>query len=218
MRRFVPRPSPALAIACLALFASMTGTSFADIAQLGRNSVGTPQLRNNAVTTPKIRNKAVTLSKLAPSARIAGPAGPPGPAGPVGPPGPPIDLGDGSITTAKLANGAVTTAKLADGAVTTTKLATAAVTASKLSTAVRQASASVASGSSASVSAPCASGEQGLGGGSFFTGSFSASQASNTHILSSSPMPSGGWSVTAYNGSGSTRTLFVRALCVRATS
>lgn len=227
MRRFVPRPSPAMIVACVALLVALGGTSVAAVSQLARNSVGTPQIRNNAVTTPKLRNgavttpklrnRSVTLSKLAPNARIPGPAGPAGPAGPPGPPGPPVDLADGAITTAKLAAGAVTTAKIADAAVTAAKIATGAVTASKLSIAVRQSSASVASGATASLSAPCATGEAGVGGGAFFTGAFNATQASNTHIVNSSPMPSGGWTVLAYNGSGSTRTLFVRALCVRAT-
>jgi hypothetical protein len=109
VRRFLPRrPSAGIVVACIALFVALTSTSYADIAQLARNSVGTPQLRNNAVTTPKIRNNtvttpkirnntvttpkirnnAVTLAKLAPNARIPGPAGPAGPAGAAGPAGP----------------------------------------------------------------------------------------------------------------------------------
>jgi hypothetical protein len=41
-------------------------------------------------------------------------------------------MADGAVTTAKMADGAVTTAKLADGAVTTAKLADGAVTTAKL--------------------------------------------------------------------------------------
>jgi hypothetical protein len=71
-------PSPAMAVALLALFVALGGGAYA-AANLRANSVGTRQLRNGAVTNPKIannavrtakiRNGAVTLAKLAPGAR-----------------------------------------------------------------------------------------------------------------------------------------------------
>lgn len=99
MRPFCRRPSAALVVACLALFVSLSGTSFADVAQVvPRNSVGTPQLRNSAVTTPTIRNGSVTLAKLAPNARIPGPAGAAGPQGPKGDKGEKGDTGAAGLT------------------------------------------------------------------------------------------------------------------------
>jgi hypothetical protein len=98
MPRRIRRPSPAMVVACLALFVALGGTSVAAVSQLApRNSVGTAQLRNGAVTGVKIRNNAVTSAKVANrSLRLVdfalnqipkGPAGPQGPAGPAGPAG-----------------------------------------------------------------------------------------------------------------------------------
>jgi len=44
MFRSIPRPSPAMVIACLALGVALSGTSYAKILALPVNSVGTPQL------------------------------------------------------------------------------------------------------------------------------------------------------------------------------
>jgi hypothetical protein len=58
------RVSPALVIACISLFVSLSGFGYAAL-KLPRNSVGTPQLRTGAVTSPKLRASAVVRSKLA---------------------------------------------------------------------------------------------------------------------------------------------------------
>lgn len=74
------RPSPAMAVALLALFVSLGGSAYATFT-LSRNSVGTAQLKRGAVTnakvhrlaigTAKIRNRSVTNAKLTnPSLRI----------------------------------------------------------------------------------------------------------------------------------------------------
>jgi hypothetical protein len=59
----VRRPSPALAIACLALFVALGGTGYA-VSELPKNSVGTKQLKLNAVTGPKVRNGALGRADL----------------------------------------------------------------------------------------------------------------------------------------------------------
>lgn len=220
MHRFVRRPSAPTVIACVALFLASTGTGLADVAQLARNSVGTPQLRPNAVTTPKIRNaavttpkirnRAVTLSKLAPNARIPGPRGPAGPqgaAGPQGPAGTPANITDGSITTAKLANNAVTGPKLASNAVTAGKLATMVRT-----TVVP----SVANGTQTGlVTSECTAGEKAIGGGANWTLSFNNAQAQGAHIVESRPLASS-WVARGYNGSGNARGFAVSVLCMAA--
>lgn len=82
------RPSPALAVACLALLVALAETSWAAVSALvPPNSVGTAQIRTGAVTSAKIRNNTILLRDLARSARIPGPAGPAGPQGPAGPAG-----------------------------------------------------------------------------------------------------------------------------------
>jgi hypothetical protein len=55
----IRRPSPALVIACVALFIALGGTGYAVI-KLPRNSVGTKHLKKNAVTSPKVKNNAIT--------------------------------------------------------------------------------------------------------------------------------------------------------------
>jgi hypothetical protein len=86
----LPRPSPALVVASIALLVALCGTSYAAVSQLARNSVGTAQLRNNAVVSSKVRNGSLLRvdfrrGQLPRGAR--GPAGPTGPAGPAGPAG-----------------------------------------------------------------------------------------------------------------------------------
>lgn len=59
----VPRPSPAMAVACTALMVSLGGGAYA-ATQLPAKSVGTPQLKADAVTAPKIAKDAVVSSRI----------------------------------------------------------------------------------------------------------------------------------------------------------
>ena len=56
------RPSPAMIVALIALFAALSGTAYA---ALGKNTVGSKQLKAKAVTAGKIANNAVTSAKVA---------------------------------------------------------------------------------------------------------------------------------------------------------
>ena len=67
MARRLHRPSPALVVACIALFVGLSGFGYAAI-KLPRNSVGTKQLKNSAVTGKKIAKRAVSGAKIAPNA------------------------------------------------------------------------------------------------------------------------------------------------------
>src|SRR3954447_21474606 len=62
------RPSPSTAIAVIALFVAMSGTTYA-VTKPPRNSVGSAQLRPGAVRSSDIKNGAVTARKLARSLR-----------------------------------------------------------------------------------------------------------------------------------------------------
>ena len=70
------RPSPAMAVALLALFVALGGSAVAAV-ELASNSVGNKQIRAGSVTTTKLRNGAVTGAKVAngtlSAADIAGP-------------------------------------------------------------------------------------------------------------------------------------------------
>jgi hypothetical protein len=61
------RPTPALVVAFVALFAAMGGIGYAT-AKLKPNSVKAKNIKSGAVTTDKIANGAVTTPKLAPNA------------------------------------------------------------------------------------------------------------------------------------------------------
>jgi hypothetical protein len=61
------RPSPALVVAFVALFATMGGIGYAT-AKLKPNSVKAKNIKSGAVTTAKIADGAVTTPKLAPDA------------------------------------------------------------------------------------------------------------------------------------------------------
>ncbi len=90
MRRILEyRPSPALAIACLALSIALGGTSYAAIV-LPAKSVGAKQLKAGAVTSKKVRDFSLLKRDFKVGqlpAGLQGPAGPPGPQGISGEPG-----------------------------------------------------------------------------------------------------------------------------------
>lgn len=62
--RRIPRISPSMVVACLALTVALAGTSVAATQLLPANSVGVTQLRPQAVTNAKLRNQAVTNAKI----------------------------------------------------------------------------------------------------------------------------------------------------------
>ena len=62
-RRWLHFPSPAMIVACVALFVALGGTSYAAIV-LPANSVGTKQIKKNAVTGAKIKNATLTGAKI----------------------------------------------------------------------------------------------------------------------------------------------------------
>lgn len=109
----IPRPSPAMIVALLALFVGMSTTGYAAV-RLAANSVTSAKIRNGQVKTPDLANDAVNAAKLGRSAVET------------------ESLVDEAVTTPKLASGAVTTPRLGDSAVTASKLATGAVNADKL--------------------------------------------------------------------------------------
>jgi hypothetical protein len=54
LKRFIRRPSPALVIACIALFVAMGGAGYAAA------TIGTKQIRNNSVRGKDIRNHTIS--------------------------------------------------------------------------------------------------------------------------------------------------------------
>ncbi len=109
-------PSPAMAVACLALLVALGGTSWAAATLvLPRNSVGERQLRNNAVVSSKVRDGSLLARDFRPGQLLRGPRGLQGPSGLVGPAGPAGAQGPAG-TSAALAPGYVAGVQTATGA------------------------------------------------------------------------------------------------------
>lgn len=84
-RTSLRRPSAAMVVACLALFVSLAGTSFATVSQIiPRNAIGPAQLKDNSVTSEKVRDFSLRLWDFKRGQLPRGPAGPVGPQGPQG--------------------------------------------------------------------------------------------------------------------------------------
>lgn len=155
-------PSPALALAIVALVVALAGTSLAAFS-LPANSVGASQIRNRSITNSKLQDGLVTSGKLhnraVTSVKIAGSAVTSG------------KLQAAAVTSVKLRDAAVTSGKLQNGAITSAKLAPSAITATnvpagagvKLTYTFGQVSVSPGQGLSAHVS--CPGGNNVVGGG-----------------------------------------------------
>jgi hypothetical protein len=78
MFRTIPKPSPAMVVACLALSVALAGTGYATVLNVPANSVGTINLKPNAVISSKVKNRSLLAVDFK-----AGqlPAGPPGVSG-----------------------------------------------------------------------------------------------------------------------------------------
>jgi hypothetical protein len=81
----LPRPSPAIVIACIALVVALGETSFAAVSRIfPQDSVGTVQLQDNSVTSAKVRNFSLRAWDFRQGELPRGPRGGPGPQGPAG--------------------------------------------------------------------------------------------------------------------------------------
>ena len=103
------RPSPALVIACLALFAALSGTALAAKATIGSN-----QIVNGSVRTADLRDSAVNSAKVADASITAN------------------DLGTDSVGSDEIAKDAVNTDEIAKDAVKSDEIAENAVTSSEV--------------------------------------------------------------------------------------
>ena len=84
LKRF--RPTPALAVAMIALFLALTGTGIAAAVQVARNSITSIHVKDRSLLAKDFRRGQIPRGPAGPQGP-AGPAGPQGPAGPAGPAG-----------------------------------------------------------------------------------------------------------------------------------
>lgn len=117
------RPSPAMVVACLALFVALGSGAYAAV-KLKPNSVKAKNIKRGAVTGPKIGSGAVSTGKLAAGAVTAAKLANAAVTSP--------KLEDLSVNNAKIGLNAVQTGKIADDSITTAKIANNAVSAAKI--------------------------------------------------------------------------------------
>jgi hypothetical protein len=202
------RPSPAMIIACLALFIAFSGSAIA--VGVGKNSVRSAQIVDGTIRTVDVRDNAVKSAKIAPNAvganQIAENA---------------VsslkvedeslttsDLGAASVTSSEIADGSVASADVANQSLTADDLAADSVRSSELGTVVQRQSApqAIAAGANGSVSVQCAAGEQILSGGG---------QPGNFGVEMTSSRPQvNGWLYQAKNNNGAASTITAFALCL----
>jgi hypothetical protein len=89
--RNVRRPSPAMAVALIALFVALGGSSYAALKVTGKNvknnSLTSADIRNNSLKSRDVKNRSLRSADFAAGQLPQGPKGDTGPQGPKGDPG-----------------------------------------------------------------------------------------------------------------------------------
>jgi hypothetical protein len=189
------RPSPALAISCLALFLALAGSAFAaktasiSSRQIVDGTVRTVDLRDNAVTSPKIADATIAAA----------------------------DLGTNSVGSDEIAENAVASPEVADQSLTQNDLGPDAVGSSELQAGSVRASelgsiiqvsnsTGIAANTSFGVSVQCPAGTTVISGGA---------QPANFGVEMTSSLRSGnGWLYQAKNNNAAPSNLTVFAYCL----
>jgi len=232
------RPSPALAISCLALFMALVGTAFA---AAPKNSVRSPQIVNGAVKTVDLGRNAVKSGKIADGTVSAFDLGTDSVrtdeiakdavdsdeivkdavksdeiadnavASPEVAPDS-LNAGDlaaGSVGSSEVANESLSSADLGPNSVGSSELQASSVRSSELGPIVQVTNTTaIANGANGGVSVQCPGGTTVISGGA---------QPSNFGVEMTSTLRSGnGWLYQAKNNSGAASTLRVYAYCLAA--
>lgn len=201
------RPSPALAISCIALFVALSGSALA--VGVGKNTVRSPQIVDGTIRTVDLRDNAVTSPKIADATVTT------------------ADLGTDSVTSDEIAKDAVKSDEIAENAVASSEVADQSLTANDLGPdsvgsselqagSVRASelgpiiqvtnSTPIAAGANGSVSVPCPAGTTVISGGA---------QPANFGVEMTSSLRSGnGWLYQAKNNNAAPSTLTVFAYCL----
>jgi hypothetical protein len=201
------RPSPALVIACIALFAALTGSAIA--AGVGKNTVRSPQIVDGTIRTVDLRDNAVAAGKIAPdavdtteiaengvdSSDVAADTLTAG------------DLGAASVTSSEVADQSLTANDLGPDSVGSSELQASSVRASELGAIIQASNAgTVKTGDNASVAVACPAGTTVISGGNTI---------SNYRVaLAGSQRSGNGWIAHAHNYAGTDETLTVFAYCL----
>lgn len=201
------RPSPALVIACIALFAALTGSAIA--AGVGKNTVRSPQIVNGTIRTVDLRDNAVAAGKIAPNAVDTTEIAENGvESSDVAPDSLTADdLGAASVASSEVADQSLTADDLGPNSVGSSELQAGAVRASELGPIIQVTNnTGIAAGANAGVSVQCPAGTTVISGGA---------QPANFGVEMTSSLRSGnGWLYQAKNNNGAASTLTVFAYCL----
>jgi hypothetical protein len=201
------RPSPALVIACIALFAALTGSAIA--AGVGKNTVRSPQIVDGTIRTIDLRDNAVAAGKIAPDAVDTTEIAENGvDSSDVAPETlTSADLGAASVTSSEVADQSLTANDLGPDSVGSSELQAGAVRASELGTIVAVSnSTTIKTGANASVSVDCPTGTIAISGGN---------TAGDYRVAATGAQRTGnGWIAHAHSYAPADTSLTVYAYCL----
>lgn len=229
------RPSPAMAISCVALFLALVGTAFAApqlavrSAQIVNGTIRTADLGKDAVKSPKIADATVGAADLGPDSvgteEIAKDAVTTDEIAKDAVNSDEIaqnainsdeiaenavtsaEVAPDSLTAGDLAASSVGSSEVADGSLTQADLGINSVAASELgTTTVRTKSEPIAAGANGTISVDCQAGEQMISGGG-------APSAFGVEMVTNAPSGNG-WFYAASNKTGANHSITVYAVCL----
>jgi hypothetical protein len=201
------RPSPALVIACIALFAALTGSAIA--AGVGKNTVRSPQIVDGTVRTIDLRDNAVAAGKIAPDAVDTTEIAENGvDSSDVAPEAlTSADLGAASVTSSEVADQSLTANDLGPDSVGSSELQAGSVRAAELGTIISVSnSTTIKTGNNASVSVDCPAGTTVISGGN---------TAGDYRVAATGTQRTGnGWIAHAHSYAPADTSLTVYAYCL----
>jgi hypothetical protein len=201
------RPSPALVIACIALFAALTGSAIA--AGVGKNTVRSPQIVDGTIRTVDLRDNAVAAGKIAPDAVDTTEIAENGvdSSDVAAETLTSADLGAASVTSSEVADQSLTANDLGPDSVGSSELQAGSVRASELGTIIAVSnSTTINTGANASVSVDCPAGTVVISGGNT-AGDYRVA-------LTGAQRTGNGWIAHAHNYAPSNTSLTVYAYCL----
>lgn len=201
------RPSPAMIIACVALFVAFTGSAIA--VGVGKNTVRSPQIVDGTVRTVDVRDNAVNAAKVAPDAIGAEELAENSVASPevVDESLTNQDLGTASVTSSEVADQSLSADDLGANSAGSSEIQAGAIRASELGTIIQVTSSEpIKAGANATVTATCPAGTTVISGGAF-------SSLYSIH-LSGSFRNGNGWRVDAHSNSANDTSVAVHAYCL----
>jgi hypothetical protein len=201
------RPSPALVIACIALFAALTGSAIA--AGVGKNTVRSPQIVDGTIRTIDLRDNSVAAGKVAPDAIDTTEIAENGvDSSDVAPESlTAADLGAASVTSSEVADQSLTANDLGPDSVGSSELQAGAVRASELGPIIAVSnSTTIKTGNNASVSVDCPTGTVAISGGN---------TAGDYRVAATGAQRTGnGWIAHAHSYAPADTSLTVYAYCL----